>query len=152
MTELLNPLQEAIIQRLCDRQELVGVPVLARQPANLDRCIAESAQSGAGVHIIVLQPLPRKVTPVTAGPVFEDILVTVRVTENAVVNNTGLSALGLAELIAKWLHLWQPTVTGISSALELQNTDPWDSVVNSLACDSAVIELKFVTAGSLAGL
>ena len=124
---LLEGLQEAIKAYLAGQEELTdaGIEVISRKESDVDAIIEEKILKGIGVGIIVLYPFPTKIIPSAPGPVCEEISIQIQITEKVITNQTGKSALYLAERIMQWLHLWLPTdVEGINSAIIVEENDP----------------------------
>jgi len=99
--------------------------VLSRKESDVDKLIEEEVTTGLGIALVVLYPFPARIIQDAPGPPCEEISVQVQIYEDVYTNQTGLSALFLAERVLQWLHLWVPSgVAGVNSAVVAEENDP----------------------------
>ncbi len=142
-------LQAAVADRLSRKHELKGIPFLLRQSSDFDNRLEEIVSSGDGICVVVLQPLPEKVAVVAPGLSFSEVVQKVLIVEDILLNTSGQTALGLAEIISRQLHQWTPPVGEVDSALVLQATKPWDVDQGLGQFGRNEFELSFTVTGTL---
>ncbi len=145
-------LQAAVADRLNRKLELRGIPVLLRQASDFESRLEETVTTGLGICVVVLQPLPSKVAVATPGLSFSEIEAPVLIVENVLLNDTGQSALGLAEIVSRQLHQWTPLLPEIETALALDATSPWDVSQDLDEGNRNEFELTFITSATLPAL
>ena len=146
MQSAFRDLQEAVVARLARRSDMQGVPVLARKNG-IAATIREKVAAN-GLCVVVMPPRPKDATTAAVRPVFKSVVFTVRVVENAFLPHAR-DVMGVAGIVSRSLHAWQPAVAGITSPLVLDGDDAWslDDEPDKRGCYT--IEIKFTTTASL---
>ncbi len=106
MSSVLLALQEELGARLAADSFFAAVPVLTEHERYLAYEVQQQVDS-LGIVCILMTPEAGLHHPEAAGPVFDQIAVTVRVQESAELNS-GPHALEVAERVASLLHHYQP--------------------------------------------
>lgn len=109
----LELLQEEIRQVLDDHEDIpAAVAVLTQKRGNLQKQ-AENTLAKLGVAILVLPPIGNVQSPEAPGPYLDQVGIQVTISEIVHRNDTGCSALALAEKTLCILHHFQPTTAGV---------------------------------------
>jgi hypothetical protein len=138
-----------MVKRISRRRDVAGIPVLRRDNGSLSARLRE-ALAESGLCIVVMPPRPHHAdVTVQASPVFSEVTLCVRVVESAFSPHEGADALGVAELVSRALHGWQPPVAGISSALTLDAETAWTMPEEPDSKGRYTIEVNFTTSASL---
>ncbi len=152
MKLFFRELQEAVADRLRRKHELQGIPLFLRQSSDFESRLEETINTGLGICVVVLQPLPEKVAVATEGLSFSEIEQKILIVEDVLLNTSGQTALGLAEIISRQLHQWMPPLTDLDTALVLQATSPWDVDQKLKEGNRNEFELKFSLTATLPAL
>lgn len=109
---LVKELRAAIVERLENTPNLRGVPVIVRQPGNIQAKIEEGLAAGLGCCLVVFTPRIARVEQNAPGPYFRALKVRVKAIENPLLERPegAPDAEELIEFIFTALHLWQPRV------------------------------------------
>ncbi|HVU37931.1 MAG TPA: hypothetical protein VHC95_06320 [Opitutales bacterium] len=147
MSSALESLQSAIVRQLREPMTHLGATVIARRAADLESQLETAIQAALGLSIIVLDPLPRRVEPAAPGPVFAEILITVRVIENLLINEHGTGILAAAEHASAALHLWPLSAPWAGQVLRLAENNPWTNPAGPLR-GAVALDLHFLAASA----
>ncbi|MFA5258176.1 MAG: hypothetical protein WC360_08495 [Opitutales bacterium] len=140
-------LQDAAARRLIRRRDFASIPVLTRRNGNLPASIKE-AVAQRGLCVVVMPPRPRRADAGQETPVFTEVDVCVRVVESAFQSHAG-DAMGVAELVSRALHGWQPATPGITTPLALDADDAWSMDEEPDRKGRYMIEVNFTTSASI---
>ncbi len=140
----LEQLQDVVGAYLAGAQEL---PVIVRRSGDMESRIDEAVQTGLGLCLLVMHPLPASVHPNLPGPVYESVSVRVRVIENAFSNRTGTGILTAAERVSELLHLWSPHLKAWPTSLSLNPRSPWKLLHDRDVGTRTILEIELFAAG-----
>jgi hypothetical protein len=143
---LLENFQSGLDKYLRGLGDFRDMPILIHRQSDIDSMLRSTAGRSAGIAILILPPSPADVIPNTAGPVFRKIVCKIQVIENLATNQTGRSAIFVAEKIMQHLHLWRPQISDWNDELTLSDSDPWKVTQEG---DANVITMQFETHYSL---
>jgi hypothetical protein len=143
---LLENFQVGLDKYLRGLNEFRNTPILTYKQSDIDSILRSAANGGTGVVVLILPPSPVDVIPNTAGPVFRKIVCKIQVVENLTTNQTGRSAIFIAEKIMQYLHLWRPQISDWNDELALSNDTPWKVTQEG---NTNVITMQFETHCSL---
>jgi len=121
--------------------------VLTRLNGNLSAAIKESVAQ-RGLCVVVMPPRPHTVAQAQDTPVFTQVDLCVRVVESAFQSHAG-DAMGVAELVSRSLHGWQPATPGITSPLVMDMDDAWSMDDEPDRKGRYTIEVNFTTSASI---
>lgn len=138
----LEQLQHSVEIQLNRQDAFLSVPVISHQTSNFESCLNELVQTGLGLCIVVLNPIPLRIIP-GAKVVFEHIHLRIQVIESPCTNTTGMTALNLAEQISLCLHHFQPPLSGWKGWLTLTE---WKELKDKQ--DRYILEICFQAHGS----
>lgn len=122
------------------------MPVLARKNG-IAATIRESVAK-AGLCILVMPPRPKDADPTQSTPVFTQVVLTVRVVENAFRLHSGPDSMEVAEIVTRSLQAWQPATSGITAPLALDGDDAWSLDDEPDKKGRYTIEIKFHTSAT----
>lgn len=148
ISALLN-LQESTARQLRRRRELRDIPVITRRNGDLGARLSEAIKLGRGLCIVVMPPEPTLAGPGGGTLTLAEVILRLRVVENAFAANPRHDALSVAELASRVLHGWQPPVPGITVPLALEEDDAWDVPDEPDKKGRYTIEVSFATAASI---
>ena len=143
MNSKLQQLQNLIKERLDNLG--AQIPVFSRNQSEVESSIDEVIQSGDGLCVVIMHPLPTKVQPHIRGPLFESVSVKVRVIENVYSNTSGSTLLEVAEQISERLHLWEIPLEANVTALSLLPYHPWKLLSKEVDRLRNVLEIELYT-------
>jgi hypothetical protein len=143
---LLENFQVGLDKYLRSLGDFRDMPILVHGQSDIDSMLRSAAGSSVGIAILILPPSPVDIVPNTAGPVFRKIVCKIQVIENLATNQTGRSAIFVAEKIMQRLHLWRPQIFDWNDELILSDSDPWKVKQEG---DANVITMQFETHCSL---
>ncbi len=126
MHSVLLKLQESVARQLIRKRELRGIPILIRRNGELSQRLDEAVRAGQGVCIVIMPPEPAQAAIDASTLVMTEVILVVRVMENAFAANPRHDALSVAEAVSRLLHGWSPPVRGIATPLALEPDDAWD--------------------------
>jgi hypothetical protein len=147
MESLFTKLQNAVAARLKRQGDLKGVPVLVRK-SGIAATIRENIAK-AGLCVLVMPPRPKDTDPAQSTPVFTQVVLTVRIVENAYRFRSGPGAMEVAEIVTRALQAWQPVLIGITAPLSIDGDDAWSLDDEPDKKGRYTIEIKFNTSASL---
>lgn len=147
MSSIIESLQERIADRLESQTAFADVPILRRRDGALTNKLEEATLLASGLGILILTPIPVKATN-DSPPVFQEVLVTVRVLEGPY-PDAGPCALQLAEEVCRALHNWTPSLVNSAGPLLLRSEGPWEYYQDSSRNDTLTVAVRFLTALAL---
>lgn len=145
----LDRLQGEVDRYLNANYVFKDIPVISHRQSDFESCVDEFAQTGVGLCIVVLNPIPNRIVPGDAGVAFEDIQIRVQVIESACTNATGLTALMVAEEISRCLHHFQPELNDWFGWLSIQEKQPWKETKDTEKLGRYMLEVNFQAKGSI---
>ena len=139
---VLEQLQDRVYQELRMLSDFQKICIVAQKRSSLESFCEQLIQQNLGEGIFIAAPLPKKIVSEVAGPVYEQIELAVKIVENVATNESGSSALFLAERIAQCLHMKEFLFGEQSWSVRCRDKDPW-----TWECDAYrnVVTLFFVT-------
>lgn len=149
MNNFLEKLQETIEVYLNTHASFKSIPVLRHQQSNFESCLHEFVQTGIGLCIVILNPLPIRIIPGKVHVTFEEILLRIQVIENSCTNVKDISSLSIAEEISRCLHRYQATLNGWQGWLVLCEKNPWKEIKNESKNSRYILEISFHIRGSM---
>lgn len=152
MTNFLEKLQENIELHLNSHKPFQSIPVLRHQQSNFESCLNEFVQTGVGLCIVILNPIPIRIIPGKDRVTFEEILLRVQVIENSCTNDIAISSLSIAEEISRCLHHYQPTLKDWQGWLVLSEKSPWKEIKDEQKNNRYILEINFQVRGSTINL
>lgn len=144
----LENLQLHVEENLKFQDLFKDIPILSHRTNNVESCLNEHIESGTGLYILILNPLPLRIVPSSEYIGFEDIHLRIQITENICSNFFSLSALATAELVSKSLHNFRPLIKGWKGWIALDETHPWKEIKNFQNPNLYTIEINFHIRGS----
>lgn len=147
MSCVLENLQATIVRQLREPMAHLGATVIARRAVDLESQLETAIQAAMGLSVIVLDPLPRRIEPAVPGPVYAEILVTVRVIENLLINEHGTGILAAAERASAALHLWPLPSPWAGQVLRLAENNPWTNPAGPLR-GAVALDLHFLASSA----
>ena len=145
----LDRLQNEVDKHLNTQDVFKEVPVIRHNQSDLSSCINEFAQTGVGLCIVVLNPIPCKIVPSDASVAFEDIWIRIQIIESACTNTTSLTALMVAEAISQRLHHFQPDIKEWTGWLSIHEKLPWKEIKDNERLGRYILEVNFQAKGSI---
>ena len=145
----LENMQLAVDRCLNGSKALADVPVLSRQQSDIQKCLEEFSQTGIGLCLLVLNPIPLKVASNGDKIAFEELSVRVQIIENPCTRGGQPGALFVAEHISKYLHNFQPKLDGWVGWLSLEEKLPWKEIKDPEKRGRYIVEVNFKATGSL---
>lgn len=152
MTNFLEKLQENIELHLNSHKSFQSIPVLRHQQSNFESCLNEFVQTGVGLCIVILNPIPIRIIPGKDRVTFEEILLRIQVIENYCTNDISISSLSVAEEISRCLHHYHPSLTGWQGWLVLSEKFPWKEIIDEQKNNRYILEINFQVRGSTINL
>ncbi|HNX04677.1 MAG TPA: hypothetical protein PKI32_04210 [Opitutales bacterium] len=147
MDSVFSKLQEAVVARLKRRSDLKGVPVILRKNG-IAATIRESVAK-FGLCVVVMPPRPKDADPTQGTPIFTQVVLTVRVVENAFRLHAGPDSMEVAEIVTRALQAWQPQTVGITAPLAIDGDDAWSLDDEPDKKGRYTIEIKFNTSATV---
>lgn len=144
----LETIQNQIEIHLNQLKAFKDIPVLSHQDSNLDACLNEFVQTGIGLCILILNPIPIRITPIANNIAFEDIKLRIQVIESPCTNSSKTSALSVAEHLTKALHNLHPIIPGWKGWITLDQLNPWLEIKDSQKTSRYILEINFHIHGS----
>lgn len=141
----VEQIQSSVADYLSRHQALRGVKVFEDRSSSLDEKFDEKLTPKIGLSVLVKRPSVATASVVLDTVTFDSVLLTVRVVENLLTNDSGLSAATLAEIILKDLITFTPV--GATSAFVPRATYPWFQQVGTTTTN--VVEIIVVTTATL---
>ena len=148
MLSVFTKLQDAVVARLKRRSDMQGIPVLARRNGSVAAKIKENVAS-CGLCVVVMPPRPKDASSSSTTPVFTDVVLTIRVVESAFKSHVNADALGVAEIVSRAVHAWQPSVIGITAPLAMDGDDAWSMDDEPDKKGRYTVEIKFNTSATV---
>lgn len=148
INSFLEEIQKQVEQHLNTQKVFKDIPVLSHQESNFESCLNELIQTGVGLCILVMNPLPLRIIPITTNIAFEHIQLRVQVIESACTNTSQISALSIAEFITHSLHNFQPSISGWKGWLTIDESQPWKEIKDTQKSGRYIIEINFHIRGS----
>lgn len=117
MSAFLTDLQEETASVLASHEFFTPagseppIPVLTEKIRDLENEIQRKL-STLGVSVIIVTPTATVEYPNIPGPEFSSVSIVARVVESPLLNTTGQPAAYVAEIVARLLHNYRPTVQG----------------------------------------
>ncbi|MDR0740147.1 MAG: hypothetical protein LBF34_00355 [Puniceicoccales bacterium] len=143
---ILEHFQDHIYMILRSRNDFQGLRIASRKRSNLETFCEQLVLEGIGEGLFVSPPLPRKLIENVLGPIYERIDFSVQVIENIITNQTGRSAILIAEKVASLLHLHAINFGENVWTITCRTQDPW--TFEGDTCKN-VITIHFTTMGSV---
>ena len=139
---VLEQLQDRVYQELRSLNDFQKIAIVAQKRSSLESFCEQLIQQNLGEGIFIAAPLPKKIVSEVAGPVYEQIELAVQIVENVATNESGHSALFLAEHVAHHLHMKKFIFGEQAWNVYCRDKDPW-----ACECDAYrnVITLYFMT-------
>ena len=125
MNSSLQELQDAIVERLKEHEELKVYTLLAMHPINCSYILDTLIKSQNGLAIVVDPPLPLKVRGDCPGPIFEILRVCIRIVHKIFTAGLTMSPICVAEEVSRHLHFWSPVINSWNTTLKLSPNNPW---------------------------
>ncbi|MDR1906603.1 MAG: hypothetical protein LBQ03_00010 [Puniceicoccales bacterium] len=122
---ILEHFQDRIYTILRSKNDFQTLRIAGRKRSNFESFCEQLVLEGIGEGLFVSPPLPRKLIENVPGPVYEQIDFSVQVIENIITNQTGRSAILIAEKVATLLHLRGVSLGGNLWTISCQTKDPW---------------------------
>ncbi|MDR1591067.1 MAG: hypothetical protein LBR92_03685 [Puniceicoccales bacterium] len=143
---ILEYFQDRIYMILRSKNDFHGLRIAGRKRSNFGTFCEQLVWEGIGEGLFITPPLPRKLIENVPGPVYEQIDFSVQIIENMITNQTGRSAILIAEKVASLLHLRAINFDSNVWTITCRSKDPWtfegDAYKN-------IITIHFTTMGSV---
>jgi hypothetical protein len=143
---ILEYFQDHIYMILRSKNDFQGLRIASRKRSNFETFCEQLVLEGIGEGLFITPPLPRKLIENVPGPVYEQIDFSVQIIENIITNQSGRSAILIAEKVASLLHLRAVRFGDNIWTIACRSRDPWtfegDAYKN-------VINVYFTTMGSV---
>ena len=150
MASELQPLIDAIAEKIKTIAVFEGVTVEPHKPGNMAAQIMVALERGTGVvAIVAISGIGRKSNN-TRKPIYDPLKFYVRVVENAFLNEGKPHVLELAERVDAELKYWQPEIAGAHQIMPDGEMQPLHIVPSMEAKDAAKLnmdgwDIPFVT-------
>jgi hypothetical protein len=122
---ILEHFRDRIHTILRSQNDFQGLRFAGCNRSNVESFCEQLVLEGVGEGLLVTPPLPRKLIENVPGPVYEQIDFSIRVIENMMTNQTGRSAILIAEKIATLFHLRPMDFDGNLWTIACRSKDPW---------------------------
>jgi hypothetical protein len=116
---ILEKLQDAVENQLLSLNELRKVPILTYKQSDINSVLRAGIYTGVDTAIVLMPPVPGNVNPHVVGPVFNSVIIEIKVVENTTTNRCGSTLLFVAEVVMQCLHMWEPGIADENYVLEL---------------------------------
>lgn len=148
MSQLFEPLQDAIVQTISALDDFALVPVVAFKAGDLQSTIEQQVKRAQGICALVMPPFP---TRVAACPhmVFEHVKASISLVSHMHHNTAIPSLLTLAESLSHNLHQWSPALNNWHGKLQLETQEPWSVHLAKRAPEPHRIDIHFHIFGKL---
>jgi hypothetical protein len=143
---ILEYFQDHIYMILRSKNDFQGLRVASCKRSNLETFCEQLVLEGIGEGLFIMPPLPRKLIENVPGPIYEQIDFSVQIIENIITNQTGRSAILIAEKVASLLHLRAINLDENIWTIACRTKDPW--TFEGDTCKN-VITIHFTTMGSV---
>lgn len=154
MSSTLEDIQDAVAEQLKQRAFIADreIRVFDRKASELESEIDWLIGEGVGIAVFVPYPFPEKLNPDNPNLSCEKISVQVRVVEKVGTNETGISALRLAEYILRAMHWWElPEIEGVNPG-SIISAEETPLVDESGEWGTNIILINFFTSGTMGSL
>ncbi|MDR1434893.1 MAG: hypothetical protein LBI77_00610 [Puniceicoccales bacterium] len=122
---ILEHFQDHIYAILRSKNDFLTLHIASHKRSNFDAFCGQLIGESFGEGLFIGSPLPRKLIENVPGPVYEQVDFSVQIIENIVTNQSGRSALLIAEKVAALLHLLQMNFAGRLWTISCRTKDPW---------------------------
>lgn len=147
-TSFLETIQHRVESHLNAQTVFKDIPVFSHQESNLENCLNEFIQSGIGLCIVILNPIPLRIIPAIDVLAFEDIQLRVQVIESPCTNTSKITVLSVAEHISAILHNFRPMITSWKGWITLDELHPWTEIKDPQKTGRYILEINFHIRGS----
>lgn len=113
MASELEPLLNAIAEKIKSMEICAGIEVFPQKPGNLAQQIVTAIETGTGVVMIVAISGIGRRSNNTRKPIYDPLKLYVRIVENAFMNGDRPHAMELAERVDAELKYWVPELAGV---------------------------------------
>ncbi|MDR1906828.1 MAG: hypothetical protein LBQ03_01230 [Puniceicoccales bacterium] len=122
---ILEYFQDQIYAILRSKNDFQSLFIAGDKRSNFDAFCNQLAADGIGEGLLIMPPLPRKIIENVPGPVYEQIDFSVQIIENIITNQSGRSAILIAEKVAALFHLREINLGGNLWTIACRSKDPW---------------------------
>lgn len=123
---LLEQLQDHVYDVLRTKNEFKPLYIVKQKRSSLEFFCEQLQEQGIGEGILITPPLPKKIVEQVPGPVYEQIDFSIKVIENIVTNESGVSSIFVAEMVTHLLHLYTCECGGQRWEITCQAKSPWE--------------------------
>lgn len=148
MASTLEAIQGKVVETLKADNFLQNLTISAWPKSDVEKRIDTAVTANIGISIVVMPPIPTRLTPHVPGPCYEEMNVQVRVIENlyTLPENFPSHILGIAEAVSQCLHVKILTGEKWEVKLEHPRLNPWKEVFDKNHPSKNILELEFLAA------
>jgi len=123
---ILENLQREVYRHIRQFGGFRGLPIHIGAPSDFGARVQQQARESSGLQIHIHPPIPLRIEEGLAGPLFDELDLCVEVLEHAVSNDSGWSAIAVAEELCRQLHGLPLPAPALQGQLVCRTEKPWE--------------------------